>query len=168
MRPARYFRAGAGAVIVNARGLVLAFERANVPGAWQFPQGGLDLGETPVQAMFREVREETGLTRRQLQLIDQHPTLLVYQLPLRSQTKKTGLGQVQYWFYLGWKGDPDALPVPPADEFRAAAWMMPSQVVRRAVPFRQPVYRALARHLPRARRLWRRVTKRPRRPAKKR
>jgi putative (di)nucleoside polyphosphate hydrolase len=152
MRPARYFRAGAGAVIVNTRGRVLAFERANVPGAWQFPQGGLDLGETPVQAMFREVREETGLTRRHVRLLDQHPTLLVYELPRRSQSKKTGLGQVQYWFYLAWKGDPDAVPEPPADEFRAAAWMTPAQVIRRAVPFRRPVYRELARHLPRARR----------------
>jgi putative (di)nucleoside polyphosphate hydrolase len=152
MRPARYFRAGAGAVIVNRRGLVLAFERANVRGAWQFPQGGLDLGETPVQAMFREVREETGLTRRHLRLLDRHPTLLVYELPRRSRSKKTGMGQVQYWFYLAWKGDPDTVPEPPADEFRAAAWMTAAQVIRRAVPFRRPVYRALARHLPRARR----------------
>lgn len=150
MRPARYFRAGAGAVIVNARGRVLAFERASNPGAWQFPQGGLDLGETPVQAMFREVREETGLTRRHVDLIDRHPTLLVYELPRRSQSKRTGMGQVQYWFYLRWKGDPDAVPEPPEDEFRAAAWMTPAEVVRRAVPFRRPVYRALARHLPKA------------------
>jgi putative (di)nucleoside polyphosphate hydrolase len=150
MRPARYFRAGAGAVIVNARGRVLAFERANVPGAWQFPQGGLDVDETPLEAMFREVREETGLTRRHVRLLDQHPTLLVYELPRRSQSKRTGMGQVQYWFYLQWKGDPHAVPEPPQDEFRAAAWMTPAEVIRRAVPFRRPVYEALARHLPKA------------------
>lgn len=163
MRPARYFRAGAGAVIVNARGRVLAFERASNPGAWQFPQGGLDLGETPEQAMFREVREETGLTRRHVRLLDRHPTLLVYELPRRSQSKKNGMGQVQYWFYLRWKGDPDVVPEPPVDEFRAAAWMTPAQVVRGAVPFRRPVYQALFRHLPKAVRQ-RAENKRPRRP----
>ena len=48
--PEEYFRAGAGAVVINDRGLVLALERADIPGAWQLPQGGLDAGEEPLDA----------------------------------------------------------------------------------------------------------------------
>ena len=61
--PAQYFRAGVGAAIVNRGGLVLALERADIPGAWQLPQGGLKASESPLQAVFREVKEETGLLK---------------------------------------------------------------------------------------------------------
>ena len=50
-RPARYFRAGVGAVVLEPNGRVLVLERSDVPGAWQFPQGGLDDGETPPEGM---------------------------------------------------------------------------------------------------------------------
>ena len=94
-RPARYFRAGVGAVIFNPRGQVLLLERANVPGAWQFPQGGLDEGETPVEGARREAEEETGIPASALRLKGRYPGLLAYELPARAQTKRTGLGQVQ-------------------------------------------------------------------------
>ncbi len=45
--PSANFRAGVVAVVTNSRDEVLAFERSDVPGAWQLPQGGIDVGETP-------------------------------------------------------------------------------------------------------------------------
>ena len=94
-RPARYFRAGAAAVISDAAGRVLALERADIPGAWQFPQGGLEDDETPVEAVFREIAEETGLSKDALTLVAHYPGLLAYELPRRAQSPKTGMGQVQ-------------------------------------------------------------------------
>src|SRR5687767_13981343 len=54
-----HFRAGVVAVVRRADGRVLAFERADLPGQWQLPQGGLDRGESPEQAAWRELEEET-------------------------------------------------------------------------------------------------------------
>ena len=98
-KPSRYFRAGVGAVVLDPRGRVLVLERADVPGAWQFPQGGLDAGETPLEAARREAEEETGIPAKALRLVGQYPDLLAYELPEAAQSPRTGIGQVQYWFY---------------------------------------------------------------------
>ena len=45
----------------DSAGRLMAFERCDTPGAWQLPQGGIDSGETPEQAAWRELEEETGL-----------------------------------------------------------------------------------------------------------
>jgi putative (di)nucleoside polyphosphate hydrolase len=146
-RPARYFRAGVGAVVLEPNGRVLLLERSDVPGSWQFPQGGLDDGETPLQAARREVEEETGIPARTLRLLGQHPDLLAYELPAGNQSPRTGMGQVQYWFYF----ETRAVHVPfdhlPPGEFRAARWSTMARAVSGAAPFRAPLYEKLARHL---------------------
>jgi putative (di)nucleoside polyphosphate hydrolase len=145
-RPSRYFRAGVGAVIADARGRVLALERTDVRGAWQFPQGGLEKKEEPLEAAFREIKEETGIRRKALKLLGKHPELLVYELPRRSQSKKSGLGQVQYWFYFATKKPDTPIRLPRGGEFRAETWVPFDRVVRTAVSFRKPVYRKLRDH----------------------
>ena len=59
--PAKYFRAGTGAVIFDRTGRVLICERKDIQGAWQFPQGGLEKGETALRSVLREIGEETGI-----------------------------------------------------------------------------------------------------------
>ena len=142
-RPARYFRAGVGAVIFNPRGQVLLLERANVPGAWQFPQGGLDEGETPVDGARREAEEETGIPASALRLKGRYPGLLAYELPARAQTKRTGLGQVQYWFYFETRAVDVPLEKLPPGEFRAARWTSFARAVADTVAFRAPLYKKL-------------------------
>ena len=58
------FRAGIVAVVRRGDGRIMAFERVDSPGQWQLPQGGLERGETPEQAAWRELGEETGLDGR--------------------------------------------------------------------------------------------------------
>lgn len=143
-RPSRYFRAGVGAVIADRSGRVLALERSDYRGAWQLPQGGLEKGEAPVDAVYREIEEETGLKRRGLKLVTQYPELLVYELPRKAQSKKTGLGQVQYWFFFETKKrQPRAEP---RGEFRAARWVPFDKVVSGVARFRRPLYRKLRTH----------------------
>jgi putative (di)nucleoside polyphosphate hydrolase len=145
-RPAKYFRAGVGAVIVDDRGLVLALERADIPGAWQFPQGGLEGRETSLQGVLREIREETGIRKTALKFVELYPELLVYQLPRRAQSVKTGLGQVQQWFFFTLKKPMRELSLPPNSEFRDASWMPFSDIVARVVDFKKPVYEKLQAH----------------------
>jgi putative (di)nucleoside polyphosphate hydrolase len=142
-RPAAYFRAGAGAVIADERGRVLALERTDTPGSWQFPQGGLEKDEEPLAAAYREIEEETNLPRRSLKLVSAYPDLLVYQLPKRARSKKTGLGQVQYWFFFRLRNPAHKEKVRPMAEFMSAEWRPIDRVVSEAITFRKPIYQKL-------------------------
>jgi putative (di)nucleoside polyphosphate hydrolase len=141
--PSQYFRAGAGAVIVDRRGLVLALERSDTPGAWQLPQGGLKPSESPLQAVFREVEEETGISKRDLHLLDAYPEPLAYELPADAWSKKTGRGQVGYWFLLRFAGTDGAVNLEGSSESRSWKWMRFERLVRAVVDFRKPLYRRL-------------------------
>jgi putative (di)nucleoside polyphosphate hydrolase len=141
--PALYFRAGVGAAIVNCGGLVLALERADIRGAWQLPQGGLKASESPLQAVFREVQEETGILQSALELLDTYPEPLAYDLPPAAWSKKTGRGQVGYWFLLRFHGSDAAIHLERSAEPSAWQWLPFARLVACVVEFRKPVYRHL-------------------------
>jgi 8-oxo-dGTP pyrophosphatase MutT (NUDIX family) len=61
-----YFRANVGVILFKEGGLVAVFERRNQPGAYQFPQGGIDKGEQPIEAVRRELQEELGFSHGEL------------------------------------------------------------------------------------------------------
>ena len=142
----QYFRAGAGAVIVDAAGNVLALERAHIAGAWQLPQGGLDAGEEPFDAVLREVKEETGLASRELELLGQFPELLAYELPAADRSAKTGRGQVHHWFVFRYRGR-GKIELPKDGEFTRWQWMPFPQLIAGAVGFWQPIYAKLSRYV---------------------
>jgi putative (di)nucleoside polyphosphate hydrolase len=139
------FRLGVGAVIRRADGRVLALERSDIRGAWQFVQGGVKRGEDLRDALFREVREETGLRRSCFgRVIHQVPVLLGYELPRRTSRRKTR-GQVHQWFFLDFTADDTSIHLEPYGEFVRFKWMPLEKVVTGVVAFRRAVYRELAR-----------------------
>ena len=142
--PAQYFRAGAGSVILNGAGLVLALERASIPGAWQLPQGGLRASEEPLDAAYRETAEETGISRADLELLDSFPEPLAYELPAGARSAKTGRGQAQYWFLFRFRGEENRIDPTASEEFCAWRWMPFHALIEATVDFRRPVYRRLA------------------------
>jgi putative (di)nucleoside polyphosphate hydrolase len=141
--PAQYFRAGVGAVIINDKGLVLALARSDLPNAWQMPQGGLKESESPVQALFREVREETGIPRKHLEVLDAYPEPLAYELPQKVWSSKTGRGQVGYWFLLRLRGSDQLIDLRNSAEFTAWEWLPFDILLARIVDFKKPVYQHL-------------------------
>jgi putative (di)nucleoside polyphosphate hydrolase len=142
VQPSRFFRAGVGAVIANGRGEVLACERRDIADAWQFPQGGLKAGEAPIEAVHREIFEETGITSDRLRLMTECPDLLAYELPEPAWSHRTGRGQVQRWFLFEYRGQL-AIVLPPDSEFVAYAWRRFDEVERGTAEFRRPVYKRL-------------------------
>ena len=139
----QFFRASVGAVIINRHGQVLALERTDNHGAWQFPQGGIDDGEEPLAAALREVREETGIAAGELILIRQHPRLLSYELPPAWRSPKVGRGQTQRWFLFRLRRA-EAISLPSPGEFRAWRWLSFSELLPLTADFRRPIYQELA------------------------
>jgi putative (di)nucleoside polyphosphate hydrolase len=142
--PESYFRAGVGAVLLNRDGRVLALERSDVAGAWQMPQGGLEASEEPFGAACREVEEETGIRPSDMQLIDTYPEPLVYELPSAMRSRKTGRGQVQYWFLFGFTGLEENIDLKIGGEFRKWKWCHFRELLDGVAGFRKPVYQKLA------------------------
>lgn len=96
------FRPNVGIVICNRNGQVL-WARRYGQHSWQFPQGGVDDGETPEQAMFRELYEEIGLKQDDVTILATSRNWLKYRLPkrlIRWESKPVCIGQKQKWFLL--------------------------------------------------------------------
>ena len=132
-------------MIFDAQGQVLALERAEIPGAWQLPQGGIEGDEAPVDALWRELSEETGLTDEQVELVAEVPEWLGYELPPGSRSEKTGRGQVHKWFVLQIRDERFSVRFDSTTEveFRSWQWVSLTHLVDQTVAFRQPVYRRL-------------------------
>jgi len=137
----RHFRAGVVAVVGRSDGLVLAFERADVAGNWQLPQGGLETAEQPVDAAWRELGEETGLGPADVELRGEHPDWLLYEWPADVVGTGARLGQVHRWFFFTARSD-DIEPTPDGREFQDWRWVEPSWLADNVVPFRRRAYRA--------------------------
>ena len=137
-----FFRANVGAMIINQQGEVLVFERAKVKNAWQMPQGGIEAGEHPRNAVLREIGEETGIPPDKLELLAEASEWLAYELPEQYRSSKTGRGQVQRWFLFRFHGtDRDIRP--DQREFSAARWVDASTLVQTTADFRRPLYQRL-------------------------
>ena len=114
--------------------------------SWQFPQGGIRAGETPKQAMFRELQEEVGLLPEHVEIIGSTRGWLRYRLParlVRRHRKPTCIGQKQIWFLLrlcGRESDVclDGTDQPEFDHWRWVDYWYPMFAV---VSFKRQVYR---------------------------
>jgi putative (di)nucleoside polyphosphate hydrolase len=148
------YRDNVGAVVFNPAGLVLVARRADLPnaegapGGWQLPQGGMEPGEDPSVAVFRELEEEVGTARAEI--MAEHPDWLTYDLPPELLGKALGgkyRGQRQKWFALRFLGtDADIrLDLDPHPEFDAWRWAPLADLPALAVPFKLAIYTVLAR-----------------------
>jgi putative (di)nucleoside polyphosphate hydrolase len=103
MSQSQYFRIGAGSIIYNDAGEIALFARNGEAHIWQFQQGGMDEGEEIEDTLWRELLEETGLTRDDVALVTPYPTWLSYTYPedlrmtLRDQNCR---GQIHRWYFL--------------------------------------------------------------------
>lgn len=140
----RGFRANVGIVLVNDRAQVFWGRRIGMNG-WQFPQGGIKQDETPEQAMFRELHEETGLEPHHVEIIGCTRRWLRYRLPkrfVRHHQQPVCIGQKQIWYVLALRADDDNVRVDHSDEPEFDQWMWVDywEPVRKVVHFKRYVY----------------------------
>ncbi|ACL73493.1 RNA pyrophosphohydrolase [Thioalkalivibrio sulfidiphilus] len=120
--------------------------------AWQFPQGGIRRDESPLDAMYRELAEETGLGPEHVEVIGKTRDWLRYRLPkhlIRRHSNPVCIGQKQIWFMLRLVGDETCVrldSVQPA-EFDSWRWVDYWRPMREVVFFKRHVYRRALREL---------------------
>jgi putative (di)nucleoside polyphosphate hydrolase len=136
------YRIGAGAIIINDGKKILFFERMDKQG-WQPPHGGLDEGETLEDCCFREVREETGITKDQLDLLGATKELVRHTYP--ADFNCTHAGQDQKWYLLKFKGrDSDINLKDNSDQtFSDFKWVTSAEAIDAIAYFKQDMLRAV-------------------------
>lgn len=139
------YRLNVGIVLCNIYGQVLWAKRYK-QHSWQFPQGGIDDGETPEQAMYRELFEEIGLKYCDVSLLTVTRQWLYYKLPkklIRWKTRPVCLGQKQKWFLLKLLSQDSQINIKKGQDHTFDTWRWVSlwYPIRQVVFFKRNVYR---------------------------
>lgn len=145
------YRPNVGIVLMNADGRLFWARRIHRDG-WQFPQGGMNSDETPLEAMYRELQEETGLLPQHVEVLGTTPGWLRYRLPpraVRRHDRLVCIGQKQVWFLLRLLGQESDLRLDATDkpEFDHWRWVDFWYPVDHVVTFKRGVYARALRHL---------------------
>lgn len=142
-----WFRRNAGIVVFRADKKVLLCQRSDMEDSWQFPQGGIEEGETPEQAAARELREETSLLG--LQHVATLTEAARYRFPpavIASMQKRgfNNAGQDMYWSLFYFDGTDAAINLnTETPEFKAFKWTSLEEAVELAVDFKKPAYQKM-------------------------
>lgn len=138
------YRPNVGLMLVNRQHQILAGEAIHYQGQWMMPQGGIDNGETPHQAMKRELVEETGITYGEVNFLQEDSDWHSYLF--RKPLVKDGIlyiGQRQKWFLLEYNGGiPDAHTTIDR-EFLQFQWVNPDWLLRHTTKLKIEVYQSV-------------------------
>lgn len=147
----KLFRPNVGLALFHPQGPVFLGKRAGSDGPyqWQMPQGGVDRGETPADAAFRELEEEIGVPPKLVELLEETPDWLYYEFPIdvRRNMAQRGryIGQKQKWFAFRFKGrDADIRLDAHTPEFSDWRWAALETAPGLVIPFKRLIYQDVA------------------------
>lgn len=114
-------------------------QRSDIPEAWQFPQGGIDEGEKPQEALLRELKEEIGTD--EVEILGQYPQWINYDFPEDIKTKMQPFdGQTQRYFLVRLKPNAKINLDTHTPEFISYQFVEITEVFRRVRSFKREVY----------------------------
>lgn len=145
MQKTKSYRANVAAVILSSKypekcEFFIA-HRSDIKNAWQFPQGGIDEGETPQEALYRELKEEIGCN--DVEILGEFPEWITYDFPKTAKGKQYPFdGQRQKYFLVRLKEhaeiDLQAFEIPEFTEYEFVAY---EELFKRVTYFKRRVYR---------------------------
>jgi putative (di)nucleoside polyphosphate hydrolase len=140
------YREGVGMMLLNNDNHVFVARRIDSTSeAWQMPQGGIDAGEEPLTAAFRELKEEIGTDKADL--LAESSNWLTYDLPDILVPKIWGgrfRGQRQKWYAMRFTGQHQDINIATEHpEFSEWKWIEMTQLPDIIVPFKRDLYQAL-------------------------
>ncbi len=151
-KDSKLYRPNVGLALFHRDGPVFLGKRQATGGPyqWQMPQGGVDKGETPLQAAYRELEEEIGVQPRHAELLEETADWLYYEFPmdLRKKMKQRGryIGQMQKWFAFRFKGrDADIRLDTHTPEFEDWRWAALETTPELVIPFKRTTYEEVAK-----------------------
>lgn len=130
--------------MINEEGKLLVCERRDFANSWQFPQGGRDFGETPREALARELWEEISVLPGHYDVVEERGGYR-YRFPVRHRRRGRYVGQQQIYFRCLFHGPDSLINMETKNpEFRSFRWIDPAEFDLRWLPeFKRAVYRSV-------------------------
>ena len=142
------YRPNVGIIIFNRDGKILWCKRKQGDG-WQFPQGGIDKGESPLEALYRETYEEVGLKKHQIKIVRENERWIGYDVPKDRVPKYFSFknrrfkGQTQKWFLAEFLGNNEDINLSLHSQIEFSEWTWSSywHPITGGIEFKKDAYR---------------------------
>ena len=143
-------RIGVGAIVLNSENKILVGKRKDNPvNKWQMPQGGINKNENFLDAMKRELSEETSI--KSIQILKEFDGWFQYELPKNLVGiiwKGKFRGQKQKWFVVKFTGEESEINLETENpEFIEWKWVEMDELPKIIVDFKKDVYEKLVLEL---------------------
>jgi putative (di)nucleoside polyphosphate hydrolase len=149
MNQTKFYRPNVAAVIVSSDypsvKKVFIAERSDLAGVWQFPQGGIDEGESSEEALFRELKEEIGT--KKVEIIAEYPEWIAYDFPSHIAQKMAPFsGQKQRYYLVRLKEGAVINLETKHPEFKRYRFVGIDELLGHTAHFKKPVYDQVISH----------------------
>lgn len=145
------YRPNVGVMIINKQGKVLICQRSDIKAEnmpWQMVQGGIDDGETLLEAAYRELREETNIHSEEVKIVEIWDEFQYYDFPFKDVTPYNEyIGQKQKWVIVNYLKDNNSIDLNKAedDEFNDYKWVDMAKAVELIWQPKKAIYKRLAK-----------------------